>query len=157
MPDLAVILVDLGIVALVVGVAAAWNRVWFARDGSAFGCRVALMGPTWTSRHYPRWSRLKTRAKWVDDVLIIQVGPLWTRTLHIPVHLPLDTQIHDETRGSIRRLGPHPQSLLMRPDAGAALLVAVRATDRNCLVGPFLAAAVAGLPSAPRSDRRRKL
>ena len=156
MPDLAVILVDLGIVALVVGAAVAWNRVRFARDRSAFRCRVALMGPTWTSRHYPHWSRLKTRAKWVDDVLVIQAGPLWSRTLRIPVHLPLDTQIHDETRGTIRRLGAHPQSLLVGQD-GCAALVAVRATDRTCLVGPFLAAAVAGLPSAPRSGRRRKL
>jgi hypothetical protein len=119
--------------------------------------RLARMEPNWTSGHYACWSRLKTRAKWTGDELVVQVGPLWARTLRVPVRLPLDAQIQDEEHGAIGRLGAHPQSLLIEHDRCGALVIAVRAKDRTRLVGPFLAAAVAGLPSAPSSDRRRRL
>jgi hypothetical protein len=156
MPDVAVIFVDLGIVAILVGAAVGWNRLRFVRDRSSFACRLTLLGPSWTARRYPRRSPLKTRAKWAGDVLLIQVGPLWARTLRIPVQLPLDTQIQDEARGSIHRLGAHPKSLVIRHEGSATLLIAVRSRDRTQLVGPFLAAAVAGLPQTPRSDRRHR-
>ena len=157
MPDLAVILLDLGIVGFLVGAAVAWKRLQFVCDRSSFRCRLAFLSSPVTSRHESRWTRLTTRAKWTGDVLVIQVGPLWAQTLRLPVHLPLDTQIHDQPRGVVRRLGAHPQSLVIPHEGCTALVVAVRAKDRTRLVGPFLAAAVAGLPSAPRSDRRRKL
>lgn len=157
MSDLAVILVDLGIVGFLIGAVVAWNRVRFARDRSSFRCRLARITPSRTFRHPRRWSRLKTRAKWTGDTLLIQVGPLWAGTLRIAVNLPLDAQIRAEARGAVRRLGAHPQSLLIRCDGCTALVVAVQAKDRTRLVGPFLAAAVAGLPSVPRSDGRRKL
>lgn len=157
MSDLAVTFIDLGIVGLLVGISIAWSRLRFVRDRSAFRCRLALIGPTRSSRLAPRWSKLKARAKWKGDVLVIQLGPLRTRTLQIPVHLPLCTQIQDEWRGTVRRLGAHPQSLLIHRDGCDALLLAVRAKDRTRLVGPFLAAAVPGLPSAPRPHRWRRL
>jgi hypothetical protein len=155
MRDLGVTLLDLVIVGLLVASTIAWNRLRFARDPLSFRCRLAR--PHTLEDESPRWSRWKTRAKWAGTVLVVQAGPLWARTLSIPVHLPLDARIQEEGCGRWRRLGAHPQSLRIEEQDGSALIVAVRQRDRTLLVGPFLAAAVAGLPAAPRSGRRRKL
>ena len=156
MPDVLVILVDLAVVGFLVLIAAGWNRLRFVRGGSSFRCRlgrVTVRGKSYRAQH---WARFKTRAKWADDVLVAQIGPLWALTLCVPVRLPLDARIQAEERATVRRLGAHPHSLIIERDGRPPLLVAVRAKDRTRLVGPFLAAAVAGLPSAPRSVRRRK-
>lgn len=114
----------------------------FTFDRSAFRCRFGRRG---------RWSRCKTTARWRGDVLVVRVGPLWLRTLRVPVRLPLDARITPELSYFVRRLGDHPQSLIVRADD--ELRVAVRNEDRLRLAGPFLGLALQG-PSAPRSGWR---
>jgi hypothetical protein len=48
------------------------------------------------------------------------------------------------------RLGLHPISLRMTTDDGDVIDVAVALASRTLLAGPFLAAAIPGLPRAPR-------
>jgi hypothetical protein len=55
----------------------------------------------------------------------------------------------------VRRLGACPQSLWIERDDGTPIKVAVRERDRTKLAGPFLVAAIAGLPAARRERPRR--
>src|SRR5262245_23651904 len=114
MPDIAVIFVNLGIVGVLVGTTAGWNRVRFARDRRSFGCRLALLGPNPSTTDQPHWSWFKTRAKWTNDLLVIQVGPLWARTLTVPARIPLTSRIQESGHRAVRRLGSHPQTLVIR-------------------------------------------
>src|SRR4051812_34874694 len=154
MPFLLVALVDLAIAAALVGAAWVWNRLRFARDRSSFPCRLAPVGARASSRVCPHWLHLKTRAKWQGDALSIQAGLLYAQTLTIAVRLPIDARIQEEPRGSVHRLGAHPQSLVFERDDASALKIAVRQGDRTVLAGPFLAVAIAGLPAPRRPDRR---
>jgi|tagenome__1003787_1003787.scaffolds.fasta_scaffold20626802_2 hypothetical protein len=156
MPFLAVALVDLAIVAALVGGAWIANRLRFARDRSTFPCRLAAVGAPASSRICPHWLHLKTRAKWQGDVLVVQAGLLYAQTLPLAVRLPIEARIQEEPRGSVHRLGAHPQSLVFERDDAAALKIAVRQCDRTALAGPFLAVAIAGLPAPRRPDRRRR-
>jgi hypothetical protein len=154
MPDIAVILVNLGIVALLVGVAVVWNRARFAYDRTSFRCRVALVGPGSTAVDHVRWSRLGTRAKWTGELLLIQIGPLWTGTLTVAARLPITSSIREQGPAVVGRLGAHPQTLVVRDHGDNAVVLGVRQNDRMRLVGPFLAAAVTGLPSTTRTHRK---
>ncbi|MFL6160797.1 MAG: hypothetical protein ACJ74U_01085 [Jatrophihabitantaceae bacterium] len=156
MQTVAVILLDLTIVAALVGAVAVWNRLRFVWDRSSFRCRLAPLGARSAAECCPRWSRLKTRAKWRADILELQVGPLWAQTLTIPVRLSLLASIEDEPRWAHCRLGVHPQSLVIERDGASSLKVSVRQRDRTRLAGPFLTVALVGLPSPPRSDRRHR-
>jgi hypothetical protein len=133
---------------------AVWTRCRFARDRSSFACRTARLSWRWWHRDGLRWNWWRTRAKWVNDVLVVQSGLLWMRTLTVPVALPRGTQIEAEARSTVRRLGARPQSLWIERGDGTPLKIAVRGQDRTKLAGPFLAAAIAGLPAPPRRNRR---
>ena len=50
----------------------------------------------------------------------------------------------------VRRLGPRPWALLLTTEDRVPVDVAVAESDRELLVGPYLAASLDGLPSAPR-------
>ena len=154
MPDIAVILVNLGIVGVLVGVAASWNRVRFAHDRTSFRCRVALVRSGSTAIDHLHWSRLTTRAKWTGELLVIQNGPLWTRTLTVPARLPITSSIQEQSPAVVGRLGAHPQTLVIRDRGDNAVVLGARQSDRMRLVGPFLAAAVTGLPSTTRPHRK---
>jgi hypothetical protein len=57
----------------------------------------------------------------------------------------------------VRGLGSDPQVLGLRLDGGSVVELAIAAEARVAAVGPFLAAAIPGLPAAPadRPPRRR--
>jgi hypothetical protein len=136
-------------------VVALWNRTRFGKDPAAFVCRAARLSRRGWQRDGLRWGWLRTRAKWVNDVLIVQSGPLWMRSLTIAVSLPKGAQIETEPPSTVRRLGPRPQSLWIDCSEVMPLKIAVREQDRTKLAGPFVAAAIGGLPSPPRRNRRR--
>jgi hypothetical protein len=50
----------------------------------------------------------------------------------------------------VRGLGLHAVALRLIAEDGRPLVVATSVLDRTALVGPFLTAAVAGLPTSPR-------
>ena len=130
------------------------NLIRFANDPASFVCRAARLTRHGWQRDRMRWGWLRTRAKWVNDVLILQSGPLWMRSVTIAVVLPKGAQIEAEPPSSVRRLGPRPQSLWIECGDVLPLKIAVREPDRTKLAGPFVAAAIGGLPTPPRRNRR---
>lgn len=161
--DIAMDVLDaLGITAIAIGAAAAallsvalgsWLRT--VRDPTTFRCRVGhFRRHHWRRVDDVRWSRFRTRARWVGDVLLVQVGVLRMRTSATRVVLPPGARITRESAEVVRRLGPRPESLWLETDDGPAFGLAVSRPDRMMLVGPYLAAAIPGLPLAPREDRR---
>jgi len=151
---LADMIIGLLSAGLAVVLIASWNRRRFARDSSSFVCRTARLSRRWWHRDGLHWGWLRTRAKWVSDVLVIQSGLLRMRSLTVAVVLPKGTQIEAEARSTVRRLGPRPQSLWIDCGVVTPLKIAVRGQDRSKLAGPFVAAAIGGLPAPPRRNRR---
>ena len=101
-----------------------------------------------------RWPRRAAHAIWVHDVLVIRRGLSGQRIVALPVRLPEDDirQLTCRTRG----LGADPLRVGLRLDDGTIVEVAAAAGDRTLLVGPFLAAAIPGLPPARVEKRRRR-
>lgn len=139
----------------VLAVIAVWGKVRFDKDQPTFVCRTARLGTRWWHRDGMRWRWLRARAAWVDNVLVIRNGPVSLRVMTIPVSLPPKARIEDEARCTVRRLGACPQSLWIEREDGSPVKIAVRERDRTKLAGPFLVAAIPGLPAAPRERRRR--
>lgn len=150
--DLTVALVSACVVLTVIGV---WGRIRFAKDHPSFTCRTARLSSRWWHRDGMHWRVMRARAAWVDNVLVIRNGPVSLRTLTIPVSLPPKARIEDEIPSTVRRLGACPQSLWIERTDGTPIKVAVRERDRTKLAGPFLVAAIAGLPAARREHPRR--
>jgi hypothetical protein len=142
-------------VCLALTVLSIWGRVRFAKDYSSFTCRTARLSTKWWHRDGMRWRFLRARAAWVESVLVIRNGPVSLRTVTIPVSLPPKARIEEESPSTVRLLGSCPQSLWIERDDGTPIKIAVRERDRTKLAGPFLAAAIAGLPAARREYRRR--
>ena len=145
------VLVALGAVVLVgttVVVLAVWGRIRYARQLRSFRCRV---GPSASSRRYhARWCRRRTRAAWVDDVLLLQSGVLrlWLTPFAVGVARKVTVQALEP--GEVRGLGRHPVALRFTTHDRCEVEVAVAHQDAGLLVGPFLTAAMSGLPEAPR-------
>ncbi|HYN95123.1 MAG TPA: hypothetical protein VES42_14835 [Pilimelia sp.] len=137
--------------ALAAGVGA---RLRFIRGGSAFRCKLRWLD-SWSDVPSFGWRRGRTRAKWVHDVLLVQRGLLQPRTVSLPVRR-LDHAIRSSCPVEVRGLGSLPLILTLRLDDGGRVEVAAREADRTALAGPFLAAAIPGLPrpvNQPWRDR----
>jgi hypothetical protein len=131
---------------LAVAVLAAWARAHYARRLPSFRCRIGPAG----GRRRGRWRVRRSWAIWVGDVLLVRSGAFrqWLTPLHAGV--APDATIRVLGRGEVRGLGRHPVALrLTLPDAGE-LELAVAAENADLLVGPFLTAALSGVPDAPR-------
>ncbi|MGY1592480.1 hypothetical protein ACI79D_10925 [Geodermatophilus sp. SYSU D00708] len=145
------LLVVLGAVVLVgttVVVLAVWARIHYARELSSFLVKV---GPPPSSRRYDaRWCRRRTRAAWVDDVLLLRSGllRLWLTPLEVGVAREVTVQALEP--GEVRGLGRRPVALRLTMHDGCEVEVAAAHEDAGRLVGPFLTAALSGLPEAPR-------
>src|SRR3712207_6930867 len=76
----AVVLVGTTVVVLPV-----WGQIRYARELPSFRCRVGP--PASSRRHRPRWCLRRTRAAWVDDVLLLRSGVLrlWLTPLAVGV------------------------------------------------------------------------
>jgi hypothetical protein len=138
---------------LLVGVAveAARVRRSFGRNPDVFRCKLRAPGnPSAGLRR--RWDRAPRRAVWVHDVLLVQHGALRQHIVALPARLP-DEVLHPLPIGEVTGLGSDPQVLPLQLDDGRVVEVAVPAEARPLVVGPFLAAAIPGLPKAPAERR----
>ncbi|AEV84907.1 hypothetical protein ACWT_3883 [Actinoplanes sp. SE50] len=120
------------------------TRRAFAEDGPAFRCRV---------RFRRRWSR-RMWACWAGELLLIRRGPVFDRTLRLPVRV-LPPGVHRLPAGTGRRCGPDPIVVRLVAADGTVFAVVAAGADRVELVGPYLAAAFSDLPRAP--VRRREI
>jgi hypothetical protein len=121
----------------------------FPADAAAFRCKLR---PAPVGGRPDPWPRRRCRATWVHDVLLVRRGVLPARLVTLPVRTPEDpvrTTLEREVRG----LGTGPVAVVLRLDDGRLVEVAVPRHARTYLVGPFLAAAVPGLPRRPRGRR----
>ena len=122
------------------------SRIRFARAPESFRCRLASSS---RRRHWRRWS---TRARWVNDVLLVQSGLLRTGVTAVVPRVPSGSRLRCIGRDEVRRLGADPVALRLLDDAGRPMDIAVDSSSRMLLVGPFLAAALTALPRAPREQ-----
>lgn len=130
------------------------DRLRIRRDPSMFRCKVMRLGRVPWHRT-ARWSRTRTHARWVHDVLLIRCGFLHLRTRALAVRLPED-RIRVVSRAEIRRLGQRPQLLQFQLDDYSRVEIAVAEDVRTLMVGPFLAAAIPGLPTTRVEHIRRR-
>jgi hypothetical protein len=88
-------------------------------------------------------------------VLVVHRGVFLPRLLTFAVRGPGDA-LRRSCRPEISWLGAEPVVLSLQLDDGRQLDIAARGSDRTALVGPFLTAAIPGLPQAPIEPRRRR-
>ena len=141
MAFLAGALAVLVLVGACVGVAAWTVRRRFRRLPGAFSCRIRR-----GTAARLRWHR--TRARWLREVLIVQSGPLGLSLTALALQIAPRAVLHPVTAHGVHGLGDRPCALLFRGDDGLPVELAVAAEDRTLLVGPYLTAALNGLPSA---------
>lgn len=127
----------------------------FTRTAGAFRCRLRMSDAAKPPLRPPgitaRWGR-RRHAVWVHDVLLVQHGLVGQHITAVPVRIPEDA-IRPVPYKVPRRLGPDPQALRLRLDDGPLVEIATTGESRSLIAGPFLAAAIPGLPAAP-ADRR---
>ena len=140
----AVLLVAATVLAVVLR-----GLVWYARQLPSFRCRVGPPTSGWR-RHRARWSLCRTRAAWVDDVLLLRTGVLRLWLDPVSVGVARDVMVRTLEPGEVRGLGARPVALRFTLRYAGELEVAVAAEDAGRLVGPFLTAALSDLPDAPR-------
>ncbi len=121
----------------------------FARANGGFRCRVRV-----TKGQVPelnrRWRRrtIRARARWVHDVLLVQYGLLRPATVALPARFP--DRVWAVCGWRVYGLGAAPLLLPVQLDDATVVEVAAAESDRTPLVGPFLAAAIPGLPKAQK-------
>jgi hypothetical protein len=122
----------------------------FPVEMSSFRCKIrAADGDGAVLQPWP-WRRY--RAAWVHDVLLVRRGLLLVDLTALAVRAPQEP-LRDTRPGEVHRLGSPVLALVVRLDDGTFVEVAAAAPDRIKLVGPFLAAAIPGLPQGPRERR----
>jgi hypothetical protein len=142
---LAAVVSSATVTLLVLSVA---SRIRFARQPDSFRCRLGPPSPR--RRKRARWWLRRTRARWVNDVLLIQSGPLRLGVTPVAARIARDATVESLGPFEVRGLGWRPVALRLTSAEGRRLEVAVAEKNRTLLVGPFLTAIVAGLPRAPR-------
>jgi hypothetical protein len=143
------VLVAVALTGVLLGALSVTSRVRFARRTGAFRCRLGAPAcpgePGGT-----RWRRRRTRARWVSDVLIVQSGVLRVATTPLEAHVAARTSVRLLSHLEVRGLGRRPSALVLTLHDRTRLEVAVAEGDRFLLVGPYLAAALSGLPRPTR-------
>jgi hypothetical protein len=129
------------------------TRRRFARMDGAFQCRVRSQYER-LGADGPRWCRRTVYAIWAHDVLLVQYGLVRPRLVASSVHLH-QAGLRTVSGLEVRGLGYAPVVLRLEGDSGCWMDVAGRANQRTLLVGPFLTAALPGLPEAPTERRPR--
>jgi hypothetical protein len=116
--------------------------------GTTFPCRVRPAGRLGHQRP-GCWPRERWRGAWVHDVLLLERGVLLRRITSLAVRMP-EEPLRNASPGEVRGLGRDPVVVLLRLDDDNLVEVAAASEHRADLVGPFGAAAIPGLPHAPR-------
>jgi len=86
----------------------------------------------------------------VNDVLLVRSGVLRLWVTPVATGVAGDSTVQPLGRTEVRRLGRRPVALRLTTPDGSPLEVAVAEEEAGQLVGPFLTAAMSGLPHAPR-------
>lgn len=150
MPTGAALLVGSAVSALVtVAVLTVWGKVRYARRLPSFRCRLGPPTARWRRRR-ARWRLRRSWATWVDDVLLVRSGALRLWLTPLPVGIAREVTVQALGPGEVRGLGRRPVALRFTLRDAGELEIAVAADSADRLVGPFLTAALAGLPHAPR-------
>jgi hypothetical protein len=128
----------------------------FGRTPGAFPCKLRVLRadggrPEWPLRGFGSHWRRRRAGVWVHDVLVVRCGLFGQHAAALPVRIPEDTVRH-ASPAELRGLGPSPQVVGLRLDGGVLVELATACQTRSLAVGPFLAAAIPGLPPAP-TDR----
>lgn len=149
-PWVSLVLVVILVVATAVAVAVRVGRARFCPPAAAFACAVRPAGRL-GSPYQGRWPRRRWRAVWAHDVLLLERGVLLPRVRALAVRMP-EEGLRDTASREVRRLGAAPVVVLLRLDDDSLVEVATAQVHRHDLVGPFLAAAIPGLPRGPREQ-----
>lgn len=130
---------------------AGWrSRRRFAAAEGVFRCKVRARGIR-LGGLAAGWSRRATRARWQHDVLLVHRGLLFPRTVPLAVR-KVEGAVRNARYREVGRLDAAPLLITLRLDDGMSVEVAAPAADRAALAGPYLAAAIPGLPPA-RTER----
>jgi hypothetical protein len=125
-------------------------RFRFRRLPGSFRCRL---GPGSRRRRAPSaWRIRRTRAVWARDVLLVQSGALRLGITPVCASVARHAAVEELEPFTTRGLGLHAVALTLTADDGRSVVVATAGRDRTTLAGPFLAAALPGLPRAPRGQ-----
>jgi hypothetical protein len=98
-----------------------------------------------------RWPLRRCRAAWAHDVLIVSRGLTFPRVTALAVRMPEET-LRQTCAREVRGLGAHPLVIVLRLDNDRLIEIATRSSHRTDLVGPFMAAAIPGLPAGPKEQ-----
>lgn len=153
MRSLLLTLVGTFLVGSLVAVLAAGSSTHrrFLRTSGVFRCW--LRAPNGGVAGLPvDWRRGSAHARWIHDVLLVRRGLLGHRTMALPVRIP-DEEVRSTAGGQVRGLGREPLVLSLKLDGGEIVDVAVPVEARSHVVGPYLAAAIPGLPAAQAEPR----
>jgi hypothetical protein len=148
------VLISLSAVALVLlllsaGVLAYRRSKRFIGAGVCFRCRIRSCG--YSSTGWPhlrrRWSR-PMWASWSGDVLLVRRGPVFDRILELPATVTTDG-VYRLPAHEAKRCGPRPVAVCLQVRDGSRIEVVTGEQARLDVVGPYLIAAIHGLPQAP--------
>ena len=117
----------------------------------SFRCRLGPPTARWRRRR-ARWCLRRTRAAWVDGVLLVRSGALGLSLTPLSAWVAGDVDLRVLPRGEVRGLGPHPVALRLAGPRGDPVEIAAAAEDVESLTGPFLVATLSVLPGA-RGER----
>jgi hypothetical protein len=145
----ALVVASVASVLVTLAVLAVWGRVRYARRLPSFRCRLGPPAAGWRRRR-ARWCLRRSWAAWVDDVLLVRSGVLRLWLTPLAVGVARDVTVQALGPGEVRGLGRRPVALRLTLRDAGELEIAVAAESADRLVGPFLAAALSGLPDAPR-------
>jgi len=130
-------------------------RRQFAAEPGTFRCRVRVCGTP--GRLWPRlrqrWSR-PLYARWMRDVLVVRRGAVLVREIRLPARVS-GAGVYQVPREDMARWARRTVAVHLLASDGSRLDVAASEDDRMELVGPFLTAAIRGLP--PVRVRRRPI
>jgi hypothetical protein len=147
-PPVLAIAAAVGPVVVLLAGLSAWSRIRFARTLPSFRCRIGPPTAPWRRRG-TRWRLRRTRAAWVNDVLLVQTGVLRLWVTPVAPVIPRDAAVRPLGPGTVRGLGRRPVVLRVTAPDGGELEVAARDVNAARLVGPFLTAMLPGPPRAP--------
>lgn len=131
------------------------RRRRFARSKGGFRCKARLSARRsvlWP-RLRPRWTQRRLWARWMGDELLVRRGGVLMRTVRLPAKVRSDG-IYLLTCMDVTQLGSQPIAIELEISDGSRIEVAARSSARLHLVGPYLGAALHGLPRAPAPRRQ---
>jgi hypothetical protein len=145
----AVLIASVVSVAGTLAVLATWGRVRYSRRLPFFRCRLGPPGRR-RRRRGARWCLRRTWATWVRDVLMVRSGTLRLWLTPLPGTVSREATVEALARGEVRGLGTRAVALRFTLQHGRNLEIAVAADSVDQLVGPFLTAALSGMPQERR-------